>query len=150
MSRAEAPSPTPKRPRGRPRGSKAVVVRLAADGRAVGVHNVAFLRSCLLGLDLRAAFERYLAFGETTTDLRHVEARRRELLAQVVEAGRRLALTKPDDTALARDVELLRVDAPASKAVTLPSLDEWVDTEGMDRDMWSEAKLLAEYRAAHG
>ena len=85
-----APSPPPKRPRGRPRGSKAVVVRPGADGRAVGVHHVAFLRATLLGLDLRAAFERYLAFGETTSDLRHVEARRRELLAQVVEAGRRL------------------------------------------------------------
>jgi len=146
----EAPSPAPKRPRGRPRGSKAAVVRPGAEGRAVGVHHVAFLRSTLLGLDLRAAFERYLAFGETTADLRHVEARRRELLAQVVEAGRRLALAKPDDTALARDVELLKLDAAPARAVALPSLDEWVAAEGMDPDMWSEAELLAEYQAAHG
>src|SRR5471032_3694835 len=130
MSRAEAPSPTLKRPRGRPRGSKAVVVRPGADGRALGVHHVAFLRSTLLGLDLRAAFERYLAFGETTTDLRHVEARRRKLLTQVVEAGRRLALAKPDDAALARDVELLKMDAAPAQAVSLPSLDEWVEAEG--------------------
>ena len=146
----EAPSPAPKRPRGRPRGSKTAVVRPGAEGRAVGVHHVAFLRSTLLGLDLRAAFERYLAFGETTADLRHVEARRRELLAQVVEAGRRLALAKPDDTALARDVELLKLDAAPARAVALPSLDEWVAAEGMDPDMWSEAELLAEYQAAHG
>src|SRR5471030_1352900 len=124
MSRPEALSPAPKRPRGRPRGSKAVVVRPGADGRVVGVHHVAFLRATLLGLDVRAAFDRYLAFGETTTDLRHVEARRRELLAQVVEAGRRLVLSKPDDTALARDVELLKIDAAPAKAVALPSLDE--------------------------
>jgi len=149
----EAPSPAPKRPRGRPRGSKAVVVRPGADGRegrALGVHHVAFLRATFLGLELRAAFERYLAFGETTTDLRHVEARRRELLAQVVEAGRRLVLTKPDDPALARDVELLKMDGPVAKAVALPSLDEWVQNEGMDPDMWSEAELLAEYQAAFG
>ena len=150
FSEAPEPSPTLKRLRARPRGSKAVVVRPGADGRALGVHHVAFLRATLLGLDLRAAFERYLAFGETSSDLRHVEARRRELLAQIVESGRRLALTKPDDAALARDVELLKLDAPAAKAVALPSLDEWVEAEGMDPDMWSQAELLAEYRAAFG
>ena len=147
---APEPSPTLKRPRGRPRGSKAVVVRPGADGRALGVHHVAFLRSTLLGLDLRAAFERYLAFGETTTDLRHVEARRKQLLAQIVESGRRLTLARPDDTALARDVDLLKIDAAPAKAVTLPSLDEWVEAEGLDPDMWSEAELLAEYQAAFG
>ena len=146
----QAPSPAPKRPRGRPRGSQAVVVRPGADGRAVGVHHIAFLRATLLGLDLRSAFERYLPFGETTTDLRHVEARRRELLTQVVVAGRRLALASPDDASLARDVELLKVDAAPAPAVALPSLDEWVDAQGIDPDMWSQAELLAEYRAAHG
>ena len=150
FSDAPEPSPTLKRPRGRPRGSKAVVVRPGADGRALGVHHVAFLRSTLLGLDLRAAFERYLAFGETTTDLRHIEARRRELLVQIVDSGRRLTLARPDDAALERDVDLLKIDAAPAKAVTLPSLDEWVEAEGMDPDMWSEAELLAEYQAAFG
>ena len=150
FSHAPEPSPTLKRPRGRPRGSKAVVVRPGADGRALGVHHVAFLRSTLLGLDLRAAFERYLAFGETTTDLRHVEARRKELLAQIVESGRRLTLSRPDDAALAREVDLLKIDAVPAKAVALPSLDEWVEAEGMDPDMWSQAELLAEYQAAFG
>ncbi len=150
FSDATQPSPTLKRPRGRPRGSKAAVMRPGSDGRALGVHHVAFLRSTLLGLDLRAAFERYLAFGETTTDLRHVEARRKELLAQIVESGRRLTLARPDDTALARDVDLLKIDAAPVKAVALPSLDEWVEAEGMDPDMWSEAELLAEYQAAFG
>jgi len=112
---APEPSPTLKRSRGRPRGSKAVVMRPGTDGRALGVHHVAFLRSTLLGLDLRAAFERYLAFGETTTDLRHVEARRKELMAQIVDAGRRLMLARPDDTALARDVDLLKIAHHGSK-----------------------------------
>ena len=35
-------------------------------------------------------------------------------------------------------------------AVELPSLDDWVEAEGMDPDMWSEADLLAEYKAAFG
>jgi site-specific recombinase XerD len=141
------PGRATKRPRGRPPGSKSAVVR---DVRALGVHHVAFLRAALLGLDVRDAFERYLAFGETTTDLRHIEARRRELTGQVVEAGRRLVLTRPDDTQVARDVDLLRHEAPAPKAVALPTLDEWVEAEGMDPDMWSEAELLAEYQAAFG
>ncbi len=147
---ALAPSPPPKRPRGRPRGTQALVLRPGSDARAVGVHHVAFLRACLLGLDLRPAFERYLAFGETTSDLRHIEARRRDLLAQVVESGRRLALAQPGDPTLARDVELLKIDAAPAKAVILPTLDEWVAVEGLDLDMWSEAELLAEYQAAHG
>lgn len=144
------PLPTLKRPRGRPKGSKAAVLRPGSDGRAVGVHHVAFLRSTLLGLNLRDAFERYLAFGETTTDLRHVETRRRELLTRIIEAGTRLALCRPDDSGLARDVELLKIDAPPAKAIALPSLDEWVESEDMDPDMWSQAELLAEYQAAHG
>ena len=149
IDRFDPPAAAPRRARGRPRGSKATVLRPGVDGRALGVHHVAFLRSTLLGLDLRDAFERYLAFGETTTDLRHVEARRRELMAQVVEAGRRLALARPDDTMLARDVDLLKIDAP-TKVVVLPTLDEWVAAEGMDPDMWSEAELLSEYKSAFG
>ena len=69
----------PKR-RGRPLGAKAAVVR---DARALGVHHFAFLRSALYGLDLRQAFVRYLEWSETTTDLRHIEHRRKELMRQV-------------------------------------------------------------------
>ena len=56
-------------------------------------HHVALLHSTLLGLAVRAAFDRYLAFSETTADLRHIEARRKALLAEVVESGRRLTLS---------------------------------------------------------
>lgn len=35
-------------------------------------------------------------------------------------------------------------------AVQLPSREEWVEPEGMDPYMYSEAELLAEYKAAFG
>ena len=139
--------PAAARPRGRPRGARAAVVR---DVRAIGLHHFAFLRACLLGLDLAQSFERYLAWGETTSDLRHVEARRRELLAHLVDAGRRLDLTLPEDGKIKRYVDLLANEAPAKPVVVLPTLDEWVDAQGMDPDMYSEAELLEEYRTAHG
>ena len=41
--------------------------------RELGVHQFAFSRESLLGLDLAAAFHRYLAWSETTTDVRHVQ-----------------------------------------------------------------------------
>lgn len=148
LDELEPPSPAllVKRPRGRPRGSSAVVLQ---DARAIGVHHVAFLRAALLGIDLRKAFERYVAFGETTSDLRHVEARRREWTTSLQTAGRRLALARPGDTLLARDVELLKLEA-APAAASLPTLDEWVASEGMDPDAWTEAELLSEYKAAFG
>ena len=59
--------------RGRPPGSKAQVIR---DARALGIHHFAFVRASLWGLDLAHSFERYLAWSETTTDLRHVYHRR--------------------------------------------------------------------------
>jgi len=48
-------NPPPRR-RGRPALAKTKVVR---DQRALGLHHFAFLRSVLLGLDLRDSFERY-------------------------------------------------------------------------------------------
>ncbi len=47
-------------------------------------------------------------------------------------------------------LDLLRSDAPIKAAVSLPTLEDWVESEGMDPDMWSEAELLAEYKAAFG
>ncbi len=49
---------TPARKPGRPLGAKARVVQ---DARALGIHHFAFVRSSLLGLDLRDAFNRYMA-----------------------------------------------------------------------------------------
>lgn len=139
-------APPPAR-RGRPPGVKAEVVR---DPRALGVHHFAFVRSSLLGVDLKDAFARYLAWGEPTTDFRYVQNRRDELLQRIIEAGRHLSASQPGTAGMEQLLDLLRSDAPVKPAVNLPTLDEWVDAEGMDPDMWSQADLLAEYKAAFG
>jgi site-specific recombinase XerD len=136
----------PRKP-GRPFGAKAQVVR---DARSLGIHHFAFVRSSLLGLDLRDAFERYLAWGETTTDLRYIQNRRDALLKQIIEAGRHQDAALPANAKITRLLDLLRSDAGTKPAVVLPSLQDWVESEGMDPDAWSEAELLDEYKAAHG
>jgi site-specific recombinase XerD len=120
------------------------------DPRALGVHHFAFVRSSLLGLDLADAFARYLAWSDTNSDLRHVQHRRDALLKQIIEAGRQLDATLPAHAKITQLLDLLRSDAAPPKAVVLPSLDEWVESEGMDPDGWSEADLLAEYKAHFG
>src|SRR5450830_693544 len=137
----------PNRKRGRPPGSRAQVVR---DTRSLGIHHFAFVRSSLLGMDLREAFKRYLAWSETTTDLRYVQNRRDALLKSIIEAGRHFDATLPEHAKITDLLDLLRSDAPTKPAVSLPSLEEWVDAEGMDPDAWSEADLLVEYKAHFG
>jgi site-specific recombinase XerD len=140
-------APPPKRKPGRPLGSKAQVVQ---DARALGVHHFAFVRSSILGLDLAESFERYLAWAETTTDLRYVQNRREALLKRIIEAGRQIDATLPAHSKITHLLDLLRSDAAPPKAVSLPTLDEWVESEGIDPEGWSEADLLAEYKAAFG
>jgi site-specific recombinase XerD len=137
----------PRRKAGRPKGSKAQVVQ---DARALGIHHFAFVRSSLLGLDLAESFDRYLAWSETTTDLRYVQNRREALLKRIIEAGRQHDATLASHSKITHLLDLLRSDAATPKAVALPSLDEWIASEGMDPDGWSEAELLAEYKAAFG
>ena len=132
---------------GRPKGAKARVIQ---EVRALGVHHFAFVRSSLLGLDLAEAFERYMAWSETTTDLRYVQNRREALLKQILEAGRRYDATLADNAKITHLLDLLRSDAAPVKAAVLPSLDEWAEGEGIDLDAWSEADLLAEYKAHFG
>jgi site-specific recombinase XerD len=139
-------SPPGRKP-GRPKGSTA---RVMQEARALGVHHFAFVRSSLLGLDLAESFERYMAWSETTTDLRFVQNRRDSLLKQIIEAGRQYDATLAAGAKITNLLDLLRSDAKPKPAVELPSLDDWVEAEGMDPDMWSEADLLAEYKAAFG
>ena len=132
---------------GRPKGSKAQVVR---DARSLGIHHFSFVRSSLLGLDLRESFQRYLAWSETTTDLRYIQNRRDALLKQIIEAGRHRDATLPEHSRITRQLELLRSDVVTKPAVELPTLEDWVESERMDPDAWSEADLIAEYKAAFG
>ena len=133
--------------RGRPFGSKLAVIK---DVRALGVHHFAFVRSGMLGLDLADAFERYMAWSETTTDLRYVQNRRDTLLKQIIEAGRQYDASRSPGDKITHLLDLLRSGAQAKPALVLPSLDEWAQAEGMDPDMWSEADMLAEYRTHFG
>ena len=140
-------SPLPRRSAGRPKGAKAQVVQ---DARALGVHHFAFLRSSLLGLDLGESFQRYLAWSESTSDLRYVQNRREALMKQIIEAGRQLDATLDAGAKITHLLNLLRSDAVPPKVVQLPSLDEWMESEGLDPEGWSEAELLADYKAAFG
>ncbi len=132
---------------GRPRGAKSAVF---AQARTLGIHHFAFMRSTLLGLDPKVAFERYLAWSETTTDLRHVQHRRGELLKEILDAGARVDAGRPPNAKITHHLVALADQASDARTVQLPSLDEWMAAEGMDPDAWSEAEALAEYRAAHG
>ena len=140
-------APIARRKPGRPMGSKAQVVQ---DARALGVHHFAFVRSSILGLDLAESFQRYMAWAESTTDLRYVQNRREALLKRIIEAGRQHNATLPSHSKITHLLDLLRSDAAPPKAVAFPTLDEWIESEGMDPEGWSEAELLAEYKAHFG
>ena len=140
-------TPTTSRPRGRPPGSKAQVIR---DARALGIHHFAFVRASLWGLDLAHSFERYLAWSETTTDLRYVQNRRDSLLKQIIEAGRHLNASLPETAKIDSMLDVLKSERAVASAVILPTLEQWVESEGMDPDVWSEADLIAEYQSAFG
>ncbi len=147
MNSQDLGSKKPGRLPGRPRGA---VARVIAETRALGVHHFAFVRSGLLGLDLGQSFARYLAWSDTTTDLRYVQNRHGALLKQITEAGRHFDAALPPDQKITHLVDLLRSGAAAKSVTVLPSLDEWLQAEGMDPDGWSEAELLAEYQAHFG
>jgi hypothetical protein len=133
-------APALKRKPGRPNGATAKVLQVA---RSLGVHHFAFVRSSLLGLDLADSFERYMAWAETTTDLRYVQNRCDALLTQIIETGRALDATLAPSAKIKQLLDLLRSDATVKPVVELPSLDDWIEAEGMDPDMWSEADMLA-------
>ncbi|MEK8052950.1 phage integrase family protein [Ideonella sp. DXS22W] len=132
-----------RRPRGRPPGARTRVLR--HDG-ALGVHHFAFLRSWFLGLDLRHAWQRYLAFSAMSDDLRHIEHRRQALLHQVLDAGQQLNLDLPPARQITAQLALLAQPPFDAGSTPLPSLDEFVDAQGLDREFYSESELLQEYR----
>lgn len=138
-------APPPRR--GRPPGARARVVQ---DARSLGVHHFAFIRSSLLGLDLREAFDRYMSWCESSTDLRYIQNRCNTLLKQIIEAGRHLDEGFPEASKITFLIDRLSQVVVVKPAVVLPSLEEWIATEGMDPDAWSEADMLVEYKAFFG
>lgn len=138
-----AANAAPRRKPGRPKGARGRVVR---DPRALGVHHFAFVRSELLGLDLAEAFDRYLAWGEPTSDFRFVQNRCAALLKAMIEAGHQLNATLPPHEQFTDLLNTLRAERTHGRVVQIPTLEEWAEAEGMDPDFWSEAEMLAEYK----
>lgn len=128
---------------GRPRGAKSRVVHAQV---VLGRHHFAFLRSVFLGVDVKTAWQRYLAFGELSDDLRRIQHRRALLLHQVLAAGRALNATLPAGQRLDAELALLACPPHGPPSVALPSLEEFVKAQGLDPDFLSEAELQREYR----
>jgi site-specific recombinase XerD len=136
------PAPPTPRKRGRPPGSRAKV--LAHPD--LGIHHFAFVRSWLQGLDVRWAWERYMAFSESSGDLRYIERRRREILAAAIGLGHQLNLTLPPDRQITRLLNILSKEPVVVASQVLPSLDEFVQLQGLDPDLYSQAELLEIYQ----
>jgi site-specific recombinase XerD len=162
----EAMSPSTPTRRGRPPGARS---RVLADGRAIGAHHIAFLRALLQGVELRAAWRRYMAFVVDAHDLRVMESTRAAVLRAVLAAGHAADRSRPGLRlrpaleVLGRSSGFIAPTAPAGMAApsparsaasepaqgTLPSLDEWIAAEGIDPD-FSQAELLELYREHFG
>lgn len=143
----ENPAPQePRRRRGRPAGSKSRVLGQVT----LGTHHFSFLRSYFQGLDTRDAWNRYMAFSEANSDLRHVEHRRTELLAAVLRAGHQLDLTLQPQMKITGLLALLSKAPIGPKAVPIPSMSDFAESQGIDAGDWSEAELLQMYKEHYG
>lgn len=113
------------------------------------MHHFAFLRSWFLGLDLRQAWQRYLAFSALSDDLRHIEHCRSALLRQVLADAHQLNLRLPPAEQISVQLGLLAQAPFGASSAPLPTLDDFIDAQGLDREFYSEAELLQEYRLFH-
>ena len=140
------PAEAAQRRPGRPPGARTRVLR---QGQALGLAHFAFLRAWLQGLDLKSAWQRYLAFAERSDDLRHIEHRRSELLHQVLRDGHQINLTLPTAARINDALQLLALDPFTPSTAPLPSLQDFAQARGFYPDEFSEAELLVEYRDAY-
>jgi site-specific recombinase XerD len=132
--------------RGRPRGTRS---RVLADGRQLGHHHFAFLRAWFQGVDLRRAWDRYMAFAADSSDARVIERTRIAVLGAVLSAGHQADRSRPE-LGLKRWLDLIARPPFSAAIVPIPSLDDWVVSEGLDRDFHTEAELLALYKEHYG
>lgn len=134
------PSP-PKARRGRPPGKKS---RIAAQ--SLRLHHFAFLRAMLEGLEIRWAWERYMAFEGGPDDVRHFDARHRDLVRLVRIAADERGLSQSVDIAFGTAAD----PAPAPEPPPLPSLDDFIslkcEEEGWDVDFYSQAEWMGLYQ----
>ncbi|MFT3859527.1 MAG: phage integrase family protein [Aquabacterium sp.] len=120
---------------------------LRSEAQNLGIHHFAFLRACLQGLDPRWAWDRYMAFSDPLSDLRHMEATRKRLMASVLRTGHQLNLTLPPERQITRLLNALSREPVVAPVQVLPTLDEFIALQELDPDMYSQAELLEIYQA---
>ncbi len=139
----EAPA---KRPRGRPAGRPTQDLR---HGR-LGIHHFAFLRAWLSGFDLAEAWDRYLSFQGENKDLRHIRAVRVRLWLQVLADAQALNASLPQGQRIDDVVQRLQSREVEVAVVKVPTLDEFCEQLGCDRDFYSEQELKDMLREQYG
>ena len=135
-----------KRKRGRPAGVKVPFVR---DRHALGVHHFAFVRSSLVGLDLAKAFERYMAWCDSTSDLRHVKHLRDTLLQEIIECGYQHDATLVGDEKITHLLLQLSEDRAVLATVEVETLDAWLARQTFPDDFYIESELVEMYKKEH-
>ena len=130
-----------KRARGRPPGAKNKVLRT----EVLGVHHFAFLRSWFQGVESHEAWKRYMDFCDPVSDPRHVESRRKQLMADILRAGEALDSTLRPEHKISGALKLLARSPIAPKVVAVPpSLEAFAKSIGMED--WGEAEILEKYK----
>lgn len=142
----------PKRRPGRPKGATTAVVR---DVR-LGLHQFAFLRATIQGMELRAAWKRFMAFTEYSVqdadaDLRLVAKQRQQLLELVISKAESADAALPESVRLTSHISVLRgllkPSAAASPARSLTiTFEEWWEKQGYDEDFISLEAAYREYQ----
>lgn len=142
MNDVALPSPSvPARRRGRPPGAKNKVLRT----EVLGVHHFAFLRSWFQGVESHEAWKRYMDFCDPVSDPRHVESRRKQLMADILRAGEALDATLRPEHKISGALKLLARSPIAPKVVAVPpSLEAFAESIGMED--WGEAEILEKYK----
>lgn len=121
--------------------------------RAIGTHHVAYLRALIQGLPMQEAWQRYLAFSDDAKNSAKLSALAEALWARARLAARELqSRLSTEHPAWADLASLAAIGRGATKGVAqaLPSLASFIAQQGLDPDHYSEAELLAEFRAFHG
>lgn len=91
-----------------------------------------------------------MAFSDPQADLRHIQRRRREILTTVLRLGHQLDLALPDGHKITPALRLLAQEPFTPSTAPLPSLDDFVDAQGLDPDLYSESELLEIFKEHYG
>ena len=86
-----------------------------------------------------------MAFAVDSSDGRVIESTRAALLGAVLAAGHQADRSRPE-LDLKRSLALIAREPFTPSTAPIPTLDDWVVSEGLDPDFYSEAELLQLYR----